>query len=105
MPGRLGEGAHLGLREAEVGGELAPENAEDVDVVETRKQAFTCDPEDACEHPLEEMLVVFETTGKEVAEESDGVVVIPVGVAGMDGRVVFVDEDDDPFPVVLREQA
>jgi hypothetical protein len=62
------------------------------------------DAEDAGEDALEEVAVVLEAAGEEVPEEGDDVVVVALGVAGVDGRVVLVDEDHHPLAVVLGEQ-
>ena len=76
LPDRLDEAAHLGLGEAEVGRQLGAEDAEDGDVVEAREQALLRDAQDAREHALEEVDVVLEAAGEEVAEERDHLVVV-----------------------------
>jgi hypothetical protein len=80
------------------------EDPVDRDVVEAGEQALLGHAQDAGEHALEEVRVVLQAPRQEVAEERDDVVVVALGVAGVDGRVVLVEEDHHALAVVLGEQ-
>lgn len=85
LPDGLDESAHLWLGEAEVRRQLGPENAEHIDIVQAREQALSGDTENASEHAFEQVLVVLEASREEITEERDDVIVIVVGIAGVDG--------------------
>ena len=95
---RLGAGGQLrdlSLGEPERSSVLLLQERADRDVVEPREDALLGDPQDAGQDPLVQVIVVFEPARQEVAQEADDLVVVAVREAGMERRVVLVDQDDD----------
>jgi hypothetical protein len=79
------------------------QHREHLEVVEAREDALLGHAQDAGENTLEQVGIVFQPARQEVAEELHRVVVVAVDVAGVDGRVVFVDEQDHGLAVVFME--
>ena len=97
-------GLDLLVREAEVFAVSVVEDCVDLRVVQTTENAFLGDLENPSQESERQMAVVLESTRKEVSHEVDDGIVEAPHMALMNGRVVFVHDDDRRDPVMLMEQ-
>ena len=66
----------------------------DFKIVQLAEDAFFGYPEYACHETVGQVFIVFERTGKQIADERDNVFIVSAGIALLDRRVVFIDNNN-----------
>ena len=95
---------HFVFGEAEAVRVVAVEHGPDLGIVQTGKNSFLGDAQDAGDHAEAAMLAVLHRAGEKVAEELQRLLAEAVRRGVVDGRIVLVNQDDRAFLIVSMER-
>ena len=88
-------------RKTEVFAVFRVQNRIDCKVVQSAENAFFCYAQNAGEKPISQVLVIFQSAGKQVAHKSDNFVIKALDMSLLDRRVVFVDDNNRRNTVIF----